>query len=408
MDLDPSTSGAPSRSRRQPKPSNKAAEAEKERQEKEVQKKAREAARQKKRKPTTSSSKTKDSRPMKKNPTQAQKQISIQDNATIPNGNITTEQSQSQLPAASSASSSSSASTTPKEKAVQMGITPHIWRTFSMGVKEAVALSCGCLSVGQFEEGVLQLNPITPLAANVEDATATTLDADESEVTPPHPTGSVNPPAISSNPTTVSANPPPISSNPTPSRVAAIAVSVSNSILPTSNTNEVNAPSSVNVNTSTTDTATDTASATETASGEEEQAAEKVVDERMALWPEKVLNDHLATPCADGSSISCVACLGKGKAKGKIKMRHAYKSGAWDDHKKGKKHITAVKNIEAEKLVKKLKKKKQGAMANYFAKKPKKNEDDMSDDEEDEEVASKRKVDVDLTDTGYVIASSLF
>ena len=296
-----------------------------------------------------------------------------------------------------------------------MGITPLIWSTFSMGVKEVVALSCGCLSVGQFEEGVLQLNPITPLAASVEDAsesTATTLDADESEVTPPNPTGSVNPPAISSNPTTVSANPPPISSKPTPSRVAAIAGLVSNSILPTSNTNEVNAPSLVNVNssTSTTDTATETASVTETASGEEEQAAEKVVDERMALWPEKVLNDHLATPCADGSSISCVACLGKGQAKGKIKMRHDYKTGAWDDHKKGKKHNAAVKNIEAEKLVKKKQKKKQkqGAMMNYFAKKPKKDEDHMSDDEEDEEVASNRNVDVDMTDTEYVIASSLF
>ena len=62
-------------------------------------------------------------------------------------------------------------------------------------------------------------------------------------------------------------------------------------------------------------------------------------------------------------------------------MRHAYKTGAWDDHKKGAKHIVAVKNIEAEKLVKKKQKKKQkqGAMQNYFAKKPKKDEDDMSD-----------------------------
>ena len=77
----------------------------------------------------------------------------------------------------------------------------------------------------------------------------------------------------------------------------------------------------------------------------------------------------------------------------------------WVDHKKGKKHCQAVRNIEAEKEVakeNKLKNKRQAAMANYFPIKPKKVADDDDIFDDDDEDATEGTVDVDLTDTGYV------
>ena len=148
MDLDPSPTGALGRSRRRPKPSNKAAEAEKDRQEKELQKKARGAAHQKQQKNTkrkataTASNKTKDSQRKKSNPTQD-------------NFHIRSDTPPSQAPASTPSPSETSLSATCKGKAVQMGITPHIWSTFSLGVKQAIVLSFGC-SIREFEEGVLE------------------------------------------------------------------------------------------------------------------------------------------------------------------------------------------------------------------------------------------------------------
>ena len=74
----------------------------------------------------------------------------------------------------------------------------------------------------------------------------------------------------------------------------------------------------------------------------------------------------MATVSQDGWSILCAACLGQGRNKGIVKIRHPYALSAWDEHCCGKRHSDAAANIAAEKENDVLKNKKQKAMANFF------------------------------------------
>ena len=83
-------------------------------------------------------------------------------------------------------------------------------------------------------------------------------------------------------------------------------------------------------------------------------------------WNERIRADPMATVSQDGWTILCAACLGQGRNKGIVKMRHPYALSAWDEHCRGKRHSDAAANIAAEKEQDVLRNKKQKAMANFF------------------------------------------
>ena len=128
-------------------------------------------------------------------------------------------------------------------------------------------------------------------------------------------------------------------------------------------------------------------------------------------WPQRIKDDVHATLSEDGKNASCKACLGKGKTKGIITMRHPFCIGAWDEHTGTRLHINGVANIEAEnEKDNPFKNKKQDVMANYFKVKEKKKPGSKSVSADTSKSVSvdtsnppsNRPVDVDLTrDIGH-------
>ena len=86
-----------------------------------------------------------------------------------------------------------------------------------------------------------------------------------------------------------------------------------------------------------------------------------------------VTDESHAIFSGDGLTVKCQCCLGMGRSKGIIKMRHAYRTSAWDGHCKSDSHIYAVKNYEAMKANKKdTHKQGQSSMLAFFNIKEKK------------------------------------
>ena len=97
------------------------------------------------------------------------------------------------------------------------------------------------------------------------------------------------------------------------------------------------------------------------------------------MWPSIVIDEHHAIFSADGLTVKCLRCLGKGRSKGRIKMRYAYGTSAWDDHCKSDSHIDAVKDYEAMKANKKdTHKQGQSSMLAFFNVKEKKKSTDYT------------------------------
>ena len=109
-------------------------------------------------------------------------------------------------------------------------------------------------------------------------------------------------------------------------------------------------------------------------------------------WNDRIKSDPMATPSEDRWSILCAACLGQGRNKGVVKMRHAFALSAWDEHCSGKRHSSAAANIAAEKNETLLKDKKQKSMANFFPVLKKSKNNPSADDS-----SSKKPAYVDLT-----------
>ena len=109
-------------------------------------------------------------------------------------------------------------------------------------------------------------------------------------------------------------------------------------------------------------------------------------------WNDRIKSDPMATPSEDRWSILCAACLGQGRNKGVVKMRHAFALSAWDEHCSGKRHSSAAANIAAEKNKTLLKDKKQKSMANFFPVLKKSKNNPSADDS-----SSKKPAYVDLT-----------
>ena len=88
---------------------------------------------------------------------------------------------------------------------------------------------------------------------------------------------------------------------------------------------------------------------------------------KVSGWKKVITDAEFARPREDGKSVGCEACLGIGKNRGEVKMRHSFALGAWDEHCDGKKHKAAIANILAEREKDNpMKNKKQSAMGVFF------------------------------------------
>ena len=97
----------------------------------------------------------------------------------------------------------------------------------------------------------------------------------------------------------------------------------------------------------------------------------------VKTWPSRIIVDRWAQPKSDGTCITCVACLGRGRTKGVIQMRWPYCISAWDggDGKGGhcntEAHTEAVEFKLREEDRTKKRDGKQKSMLNFFSTKKK-------------------------------------
>jgi hypothetical protein len=97
----------------------------------------------------------------------------------------------------------------------------------------------------------------------------------------------------------------------------------------------------------------------------------------VKTWPSRIIDDRWAQPKSDGTCITCVACLGRGRTKGVIQMRWPYCISAWDggDGKGGHCNTEAHTEAVAFKLREEDRTKKrdgkQKSMLNFFSTKKK-------------------------------------
>ena len=129
-------------------------------------------------------------------------------------------------------------------------------------------------------------------------------------------------------------------------------------------------------------------------------------------WPDEIDENKWAVPSADGTTINCDACKGKGRTLGVIRMRHDFCLDAWNGHCKSKAHKDNVAMKEAAKLKDDGKDDEptlaQSSMTSFFKVKPKKEkgtggQNNGNTNEEGNVGTGTAAVVVDLTSSGTVV-----
>ena len=95
------------------------------------------------------------------------------------------------------------------------------------------------------------------------------------------------------------------------------------------------------------------------------------------LWPSDRTDEEHAFFHPDGEFVKCALCVGKGRAKGHIKMRRKFDLSRWNDHCFSIGHADGLETLKAERKIakkrgKEVKTQLNSNMLNYFKKQKKK------------------------------------